>query len=153
MQTQHALFILERPLLNNLIILTILTWVPYSLDSFGYSMILRDISPVMEMTAFARGSIDLSTINVCHNSLRARALDYKHACLFPEKILMRSSRPVLEPEEEYEVDGIVPNVVCTCGAVLRDDTFFLYYSGADTVTCVATAEISELIVSLKEVET
>jgi len=71
----------------------------------------------------------------------------------PEKILKRSKDPILEPEEEYEINGIVPNVVFTCGGVILDDQLFLYYSGADTVLCVATAELSELIESLEDVET
>ena len=71
----------------------------------------------------------------------------------PERILKRSKDPILEPEEEYEVDGVVPNVVFTCGAVVRDNRIFLYYAGADTVVCVATAELSELIDSLPKVET
>lgn len=71
----------------------------------------------------------------------------------PEKILKRSKNPILEPEEEYEIYGIVPNVVFTCGAVILDSKILLYYTGADTVICVATAEVSELVRSLEDVET
>ena len=71
----------------------------------------------------------------------------------PTKILKRSKDPILEPEEEYEVNGVVPDVVFTCGAVLIDDQVFLYYAGADTVICVATADLSELVASLERVET
>jgi predicted GH43/DUF377 family glycosyl hydrolase len=68
-------------------------------------------------------------------------LDYKD----PTKVLMRSRIPLLEPEEEYEIEGLVRMVVYTCGAVLRGDTVFCYYGGADTVTGVATATVGELM--------
>lgn len=63
----------------------------------------------------------------------------------PDKILKRGKEPILEPKEEYEVKGDVPNVVFTCGAVLKEDKIYLYYGGADTVMNVATVELSELL--------
>ncbi|MEM3047962.1 MAG: glycosidase [Candidatus Bathyarchaeia archaeon] len=82
-----------------------------------------------------------------HYSLGAALIDMNN----PEKVLRRSREPVLEPEEDYEVNGVVPNVVFTCGAVIRDNQLILYYGGADTVICVATAEVSDLVESLEEV--
>jgi len=63
----------------------------------------------------------------------------------PGEIIWRSKNPILEPEKEYELKGVVPNVVYTCGAVVIGDTLFVYYGGADTVICVATAKVSELL--------
>ena len=64
----------------------------------------------------------------------------------PKRVLKRARIPILEPEKEYETwNGIVPNVVFTCGAVLRGDTVFCYYGGADTVMCVATARLGDLM--------
>jgi predicted GH43/DUF377 family glycosyl hydrolase len=63
----------------------------------------------------------------------------------PEKIIKRSKVPLLEPKEKYEKEGVVPNVTFSCGAVIRDKTLFLYYGGADTVICVATAKVSDLL--------
>ncbi len=69
----------------------------------------------------------------------------------PTKVLKRGRIPILEPEEDYErFNGVVPNVVFTCGAVLRGDTVFLYYGGADTVMGVATATVGELMDWLKK---
>ncbi|MFH1837070.1 MAG: glycosidase [Candidatus Omnitrophota bacterium] len=62
----------------------------------------------------------------------------------PSNVIKRSSRPLLEPETDYERNGIVPDVVFSCGAVLIDDTVFVYYCGADTVICVATAKLNEI---------
>jgi len=67
----------------------------------------------------------------------------------PEKILFRSKHPILEPQEEYEDQGYVADVVFSCGHVVIGDEILVYYGGADTVICVATGKVSELL-SLKE---
>ena len=65
------------------------------------------------------------------------------------KILYRSPSPVLEPEEDYERNGLVSNVVFPTAADLRaDDSGDIYYGAADRV--VATARIglpSEMVTS------
>ena len=63
----------------------------------------------------------------------------------PERVLYRSEKPVLEPTTDYERFGRVPNVVFSCGAILMDNQLLIYYGGADTVVCVATYDLSELI--------
>lgn len=64
----------------------------------------------------------------------------------PERVLYRSEKPILEPTSEYECFGRVPNVVFSCGAILMDSQLILYYGGADTVVCVATYDLNELII-------
>lgn len=63
----------------------------------------------------------------------------------PERVLYRSSRPILQPLEDYERFGAVPNVVFSCGAVRMDRNILIYYGGADRVLCVATSNIDELL--------
>ncbi len=63
----------------------------------------------------------------------------------PGKVIARYDKPFLEPETDYELNGVVPNVTFTCGAVAIDDTLFVYYGGADTVICVATAKIKDVL--------
>ena len=63
----------------------------------------------------------------------------------PERVLYRSERPILEPTTDYERFGRVPNVVFSCGAIFMDDQLLIYYGGADTVLCVASYDLSELI--------
>jgi len=63
----------------------------------------------------------------------------------PSKIIARSKVPFLEPEKSHETNGFVPNVVFTCGAVVIDETLYLYYCGADTVLCVAMGSIKEIL--------
>lgn len=69
----------------------------------------------------------------------------------PEKVIARAKKPILQPEEEYERKGAVPNVVFTCGASVVDGTLFLFYAGADTVVCVASCEVKELLDSMEKV--
>ncbi len=63
----------------------------------------------------------------------------------PAEIIYRHPEPILEPEKEFETQGEVSNVVFTCGAVLVGDTVIVYYGGADTVICVATAKLEDFI--------
>jgi predicted GH43/DUF377 family glycosyl hydrolase len=63
----------------------------------------------------------------------------------PEKILYRTRDPFLEPKEEYECLGCVPNVVFSCGAVLKRDKLIVSYGCADTVIGVSTFQLDEII--------
>ena len=63
----------------------------------------------------------------------------------PEKIVYRSEDPILEPKEDYEKHGNVPNVVYSCGNVLIDDKLFVYYGAADTALCLVTYELNEIL--------
>jgi len=66
----------------------------------------------------------------------------------PAIILARSSDPIFEPEEPYEKIGLVNDVVFPCGMVLKDDTLFIYYGGADMVVGVATIELNIILGAL-----
>jgi predicted GH43/DUF377 family glycosyl hydrolase len=59
----------------------------------------------------------------------------------PTKVLYRSKKAVLEPDAFYENEGHKSGVVYCCGAVIKDGMLFLYYGGADMVSCVATADL------------
>jgi len=137
-------------------------WVAYSNDLLNWKETSIVLSPKEKWEYFKLGGgappiktkdgwlfIYHAVDREWHYRLGAALVDLNN----PERILKRSKDPILEPEEEYEVQGIVPNVVFTCGAVIMDDQVFLYYAGADTVICLATAEVSELIGSLEDVET
>ncbi len=66
----------------------------------------------------------------------------------PTRVLARTKKPILEPLEYYENEGLKAGVVYPCGAVVLNNRLFVYYGGADMVTCVATANIDELLTSL-----
>ena len=64
----------------------------------------------------------------------------------PAKILGVADEWILQPEDSWEVTGYVHNVVFTCGAIPEDDgTVKIYWGGADTVMCMGTAIIDELV--------
>ena len=67
----------------------------------------------------------------------------------PTRVLARTKQPILEPLEVYENDGLKEGVVYPCGAVIIQDRLFVYYGGADMVTCVATANINAFLASLR----
>jgi len=68
----------------------------------------------------------------------------------PLKVIGRTDNPIFEPDAVYEKEGIIPNVVFPCGAVLLGKKLFVYYGGADRVTGVATIELEELVRILKK---
>jgi len=63
----------------------------------------------------------------------------------PEFVLYRSQEPILMPVEDYERFGKVPNVVFSCGNALIDGEVLIYYGGADSVLCVVTYDLNELM--------
>lgn len=64
----------------------------------------------------------------------------------PSKVLGVSDEWILQPEDVWEVTGYVPNVVFTCGAIPEPDgTVKIYWGGADSVMCVGTAKIEDLV--------
>lgn len=64
----------------------------------------------------------------------------------PARVLGVADEWILQPEDPWELTGYVHNVVFTCGAVAEDDgTVKIYWGGADTVMCVGTARIDELV--------
>lgn len=63
----------------------------------------------------------------------------------PTKILYRSAYPVLEPETEYEKSGYINNVVFTCGAIERDNQYYVYYGAADQSIGVAMVDKDKVL--------
>ncbi|HDS07527.1 MAG TPA: glycosidase, partial [Bacteroides sp.] len=64
----------------------------------------------------------------------------------PSRVIGVGDSWILQPEDPCEITGYVHNVVFTCGVVPEnDDTIKIYWGGADTVMCVGTARISDLV--------
>jgi predicted GH43/DUF377 family glycosyl hydrolase len=64
----------------------------------------------------------------------------------PSRLIGVSDDWILQPETPWEISGYVPNVVFTCGVIPEEDnTIKIYWGGADSVMCVGTANIKELI--------
>jgi predicted GH43/DUF377 family glycosyl hydrolase len=63
----------------------------------------------------------------------------------PSRVLHRTPDWLLEPEEEYEIDGYYCGVCFPCGAVVKDGTLLVYYGGGDKYCAVATCSFYELL--------
>jgi predicted GH43/DUF377 family glycosyl hydrolase len=70
----------------------------------------------------------------------------------PTNVLYRTQKPILTPTEWYENHGFKAGVAYPCGAVIKDGTLFVYYGGADSYVCVATANLDEFLYHLKNQE-
>jgi beta-1,2-mannobiose phosphorylase / 1,2-beta-oligomannan phosphorylase len=77
--------------------------------------------------------------------LGAVLLDRKN----PTRVLGRTAQPIMTPIKPWEREGWINNVVFPCGQVVRDDTIYLYYGGADAAIGVATLSLSELVSALR----
>ncbi len=75
----------------------------------------------------------------------AALLDLENPC----RVIARTPEPILEPEEDYEKVGVVPNVVFPEGAVIIKDELTVFYGGADRVCCVARVPMKLLIETLE----
>lgn len=71
----------------------------------------------------------------------------------PKKVLGRTEYPLLIPEKEYELYGYVPNIVFPSGALINNDELYVYYGGADKVTCLATCPLPDLMKEIKPTTT
>ncbi|MBQ3150978.1 MAG: glycoside hydrolase family 130 protein [Clostridia bacterium] len=65
----------------------------------------------------------------------------------PSKVIGFCKEPLIAPETEYEVnEGFRQNVIFPCGMVLEDSgEVKIYYGASDTVTCLATADVNDLL--------
>lgn len=65
----------------------------------------------------------------------------------PEKILGMSKQPLIAPEEKYETEGGFRNDVIFPGGMILEDSgeVKIYYGAADTVECLATADVEDLL--------
>lgn len=65
----------------------------------------------------------------------------------PSKIVGMYNEPLIAPEAHYEVDGGFRNNVIFPGGMILEDTgeVKIYYGAADTVECLATANVDDLL--------
>lgn len=66
----------------------------------------------------------------------------------PQKEIARLPYPLFSPEEVWERNGYVNNVVFPTGTSLFDDRLYIYYGAADDCIAVASVDLSELTAEL-----
>lgn len=135
-------------------------WISYSPDLIHWGQsecVLRNSEVRWAWTKVGPGAVPIKTpegwLNIFHG-VRTQCAQHFVYCLGvalhdlenPARIIARCEEAILEPEEDYEVAGQTPSVVFTAGAVVEDDgEVKVYYGGADTVQCVATSTVDELL--------
>ncbi len=67
----------------------------------------------------------------------------------PGKVIARCPQPILEPAEMWEIKGDVPNVVFSCGHIIKDERLYVYYGGADRLMGVATCTMEAILAALR----
>lgn len=70
----------------------------------------------------------------------------------PRRVIARSREPFLAPREDYEMNGVVDNVVFSCGMVEQGDNLLVYYGAGDRVLCAGTINVEALIQSLEPLQ-
>ncbi len=63
----------------------------------------------------------------------------------PTKVLKRSEEPILEPQEEWEVFGGVPNVVFSDAMVEYKGKYYVYYGASDNYIALATIDVEKVM--------
>ena len=74
----------------------------------------------------------------------AALLDLENPC----KEIARLPYALFKPEHEWELKGEVNNVCFPSGAVVFDDTLYIYYGAADERIATASLSLSELVSEL-----
>lgn len=67
----------------------------------------------------------------------------------PWKIISRSEKPFMEPEQLFETEGFFGNVIFPCGVLYENNLVKIYYGASDTSIGLAVATIDQIMESLK----
>jgi len=73
-------------------------------------------------------------------------MHYRHP---PSRILQRTHCPNMHSSADFELSGILPNLVFPTALIESRDSLPLYYGAADTCIAVAEFSQSELMEALK----
>jgi predicted GH43/DUF377 family glycosyl hydrolase len=134
-------------------------WISYSPDLIHWGdsrVIMKPVSYHWDEMKIGPGAPPFKTVkgwlHIYHGVFKTMAgAVYRlgaalHDLNDPSKIIGVSDSWILQPEDPWEITGYVPNVVFSCGVVPEEDgTVKIYWGGADTVMCVGTAVIDDLV--------
>ncbi len=68
----------------------------------------------------------------------------------PTEVIGIAPEPLIRPELEHEVHGFRGSVIFPCGMILEEDSSVkIYYGAADTCVGLLTAELDELLATIK----
>lgn len=67
----------------------------------------------------------------------------------PQKLIGQTLDPILIPEENYEIYGMVPNTIFPTSVIIEEGQFFIYYSACDTSICRVSVTLKDLVEELR----
>jgi len=67
----------------------------------------------------------------------------------PRKIIAHTPEPILRPETDEELHGVVNNVTFPEGAVVVNDELYVYYGSGDQGICLATCKLADLFAYMR----
>ncbi len=134
-------------------------WISYSPDLIHWGQSRRIIAPLpyhWDEMKIGPGAPPIRTdrgwLNIFHGVFKTMdGAVYRlgvalHDLRDPSRVLGVADEWILQPEDPWEITGYVHNVVFTCGAIPEPDgTLKLYWGGADTVMCVGTVRVEDLV--------
>ncbi len=68
----------------------------------------------------------------------------------PQKIVGRTISPLMLPQEDYELNGLIPNVIFPTGSLVKNDDLYIYYGAADNYCALATTNLQDLLTEIKK---
>ncbi|MFA5025280.1 MAG: hypothetical protein WC503_02145 [Candidatus Shapirobacteria bacterium] len=69
----------------------------------------------------------------------------------PTKVLYKTAEPLMIPQEDYELQGMVPNTIFPSGCLLENNHLYIYYGAADTSVAQAVISLDDLFEHLRPV--
>lgn len=63
----------------------------------------------------------------------------------PRKVIARTKDFIMEPDRDFELNGLYEGCVFPTGTVVKDGTLFVYYGCADKYVSLATANFEEFV--------
>lgn len=136
-------------------------WTAYSPDLFcwgHHEMTLAPTPGTWESDRVGCGATPIKTpdgwLEIYHAAdangryhLGAMLSDLEH----PERIVCRGSKPVFEPQADYELSGIYGNCVFSNGLIVDDDgKLVVYYGAADKICAAAVTTVDEMVAAAKK---
>lgn len=139
---------------NDLSELTDIFWEDYFLDMHKY-IVMDPIHESHEASYIGGGCPPIETEKgwlLIYHGVRDTTDGYVYsACAAlldlhdPQIEIARLPYALFEPEYDWEVHGVVDNVVFPTGTALFDDTLYIYYGAADKHIACASVSITELL--------
>jgi predicted GH43/DUF377 family glycosyl hydrolase len=131
-------------------------WISYSEDLLKWSapeLVAVAENEVWEGTKIGAAATPLRTDKgwlVLYHGVDTQSIYRVGAMLLdpnnPAKVIARTKKFIMEPEEYYERFGLViPNVVFPTANVLKDGLVYIYYGCCDTCISLATVPVETLV--------